>query len=121
MRLSRRYRKIGSNTPPKKCAVNQRNTQTTNKRLTPMAQKRLFVFTAGNSAARAHLDDSIRNPVDLDRALAHFSGDDKEQIRAIAEHGLYAWGAIPGPQNTPRWEAMQSGDWVLCVFEHRYR
>jgi MoxR-like ATPase len=87
-----------------------------------MAKKRVFIFTAGNVEARAHLDDSIRNPVDLNRALAHFSADEQERIRAIAaEHGLYAWGAIPGPQNTPRWEAIEAGDWMLCVFEHHYR
>jgi hypothetical protein len=87
-----------------------------------MPQKRLSVFTAGNAAARSHLDNSIRNPIDLDRALSHFSGDDKERVRAIAaEHSLYAWGAIPGPQHSPRWQSMQSGDWIICVFEHRYR
>lgn len=87
-----------------------------------MPREQLFVFTAGNAAARSHLDDSIRKPVDLDKAILHFSGDDAERVRSIAaEHGLYAWGAVPGPQNTPRWKSIKPGDWMLCVFGNRYR
>jgi hypothetical protein len=87
-----------------------------------MPQKRLFVFTAGNAEARSHLDHSIRNPIALERALAHFPGREADRIRQIsAQHGLYAWGAVPGQQNTPRWNAIESGDWVLGVFDSRYR
>jgi len=70
-----------------------------------MPQKRLFVFTAGNTEARSHLDVSVRHPIELDRVLPNFSGADQARVRDIAaEHGLYAWGAIPGVQNTPRWK-----------------
>jgi hypothetical protein len=87
-----------------------------------MPQKRLFVFTAGKPEARSHLDDSIRNSIDLNRALTHFAGDDRERVRATAaEHGLYAWGTIPGERNSPNWAAIEPGDWMLCEFENRYR
>lgn len=84
-------------------------------------EEQIFIFTAGDQEARAHLDTSIRNPLDLDQVLDLFPEGDHDKIRSIhAKHGLYAWGAIPGKQNSPRWNAMKPGDWVLCVFEKKY-
>lgn len=87
----------------------------------PEQAVQIYVFTAGDSEARAHLKDSITQALDLQRVLAHFPQDLHAQIRALHdEDGLYAWGAIPGVQNTPRWESMKPGDWALCVYENTY-
>jgi len=83
--------------------------------------RQIFVFTAGNAAAQDHLAATIKAPLDLERVLSLFPPTAHDQIRSLAaEHGLYAWGAVPGIQNEPRWEAMQPGDWVLCVYGNVY-
>ena len=78
--------------------------------------KQIFVFTAGNPAARQHLDDSIINPVKEEILAQHTP---KELAAKIPEFktkagGVYAWGAEPGPQNESRWNAMQPGDKRFC-------
>src|SRR5256885_14962722 len=89
----------------------------------PYDGPQIFVFTAGNADAQAHLADSIQAPVALERALAQFSSELHADIRRIHEQagGLYAWGAVPGPQNTARWQQLKAGDWMLCVFNSAYR
>jgi hypothetical protein len=34
--------------------------------------------------------------------------------------GFYAWGAVSGLRNTPTWETMERGDYVLCVYDSAY-
>lgn len=86
------------------------------------SNQNIFIFTAGDSAARAHLADSISNPIDQDRVLQFFDPKDRELVSQInSEHGLYAWGAIPGVQNNPRWSQIKAGDWMLCVFDSTYQ
>ena len=81
----------------------------------------IFVFTAGDPSARAHLDDSIRQAVKLDLVLSHAPAEQHASLRQMNDsHGLYSWGAIPGVQNTPRWESMKPGDWALCVYDSTY-
>lgn len=82
----------------------------------------IFIFTAGDSAARVHLADSISKPIDQSRVLEFFDLHDRESISQInLEHGLYAWGAIPGIQNNSRWDQIKAGDWMLCVFDSTYQ
>jgi 5-methylcytosine-specific restriction protein B len=86
------------------------------------SNQNIFIFTAGDSAARAHLADSISNPIDQNRVLQFFDPKDRELVSQInSEHGLYAWGAIPGVQNNPRWSQIKAGDWMLCVFDSTYQ
>lgn len=83
--------------------------------------RQIFIFTAGNADAREHLHKTIENPIDLNNALDLFPAENHDEIRKIHEnHGLYAWGAVPGPQNIPRWNRIQSDDWMLCVYENTY-
>ena len=85
------------------------------------SNQNIFIFTAGDPAARAHLADSISNPIDLSRVSEFFDLKDRELVSQInSEHGLYAWGAIPGTQNNPRWGQIKAGDWMLCVFDSTY-
>jgi len=82
----------------------------------------IFIFTAGDSAARAHLSDSISKPIDPNRVLELFDPNDQEIVSQInLKHGLFAWGAIPGVQNNPRWDQIKAGDWMLCVFDSTYQ
>lgn len=86
------------------------------------SNQNIFIFTAGDSAARSHLADSISNPIDESRVLEFFDLKDRELVSQInSEHGLYAWGAIPGVQNNPRWGQIKAGDWMLCVFDSTYQ
>jgi 5-methylcytosine-specific restriction protein B len=89
----------------------------------PNAGPQIFVFTAGNAEAQAHLADSIESPIALDRVLRAFPRDAENEIRRIHDHagGLYAWGAVPGQQNAARWNQMNVGDWTLCVYGSAYR
>lgn len=83
----------------------------------------IFVFTAGEPAARSHLDDSIKNPVSPDIIFNNFEPVYHEQLQTIQKkgEGFFAWGAVPGLQNIRRWEAMNTGDYALCVYGNRYR
>src|SRR5689334_22091317 len=89
----------------------------------PYAGPQIFVFTAGNADAQAHLADSIEAPVALERALLKFPRNSEAEIRRVSEEagGLYAWGAVPGQQNTLRWKQLEPGDWMLCVYNSTYR
>jgi hypothetical protein len=81
----------------------------------------IFIFTAGNAAARSHLDDSILSPVASDLVYENFPESDREALGAIdGQHGFYAWGAVPGPQNNNRWQKLEKDDWVLCVYDSGY-
>lgn len=83
----------------------------------------IFIFTAGEPAARSHLDDSIKNPVSPDKIFNNFEAIHHSQLQTIQKEGegFFAWGAVPGPQNIPRWEAMNMDDHVLCVYDNSYR
>jgi hypothetical protein len=83
----------------------------------------IFVFTAGDRAARQHLADSIQNPIPDDTVFANFAEAHHEELIRIREkgNGFYAWGALPGPGNRRTWEAMDRGDRVLCVYDNTYR
>ncbi len=79
---------------------------------------KIFVFTAGDSDARAHLADSIEAPVSKKKVFASFPESHHETLNKIHEEGpgFYAWGAVPGPSNERYWAAMERGDFVLCVY-----
>jgi len=82
----------------------------------------IFVFTAGNPAARSHLDASIRNSIDKELVISSFDTSEHESLlRFYGEaEGFYAWGAVPGPQNESRWKTMTAGDFVFCVYDSTY-
>ncbi|MCA1790933.1 MAG: HNH endonuclease [Thioalkalivibrio sp.] len=83
---------------------------------------RLFIFTAGSGAARAHVRDSIENPIPLELVLEHVDPKQAAAVQEIAasQGGLYAWGAVPGPSNIKTWEKMRPGDHVLAVWDKTF-
>src|SRR5215218_4955093 len=84
---------------------------------------KIFVFTAGNQAARQHLADSIKHSICRNEIFANFAEVHHEELRRIERegNGFYAWGAQPGPGNHRSWDAMNRGDLVLCVYDNTYR
>ena len=82
----------------------------------------IFVFVAGNPAAQRHLADTIENPIDEESVFGSFPSAHHEELERIREegNGFYAWGAVPGQQNTPRWRSMERGDYVLSAYGNAY-
>ncbi|SDX96011.1 AAA domain (dynein-related subfamily) [Acetomicrobium thermoterrenum DSM 13490] len=84
-------------------------------------EKQIFIFTAGNSEARQHLEISIKNPINLEKIIKFFESEDQEELRLInSRHGIYAWGAMPGPSNERLWNELKPDDYVLCVYDNTY-
>lgn len=84
--------------------------------------RHIFIFTAGTPVARDHLKDSITQAVSFSRMEKVLGPERTAQFKALTNaDGFYAWGAVPGPMNKPRWEAMRVGDIVLTVYGNRYR
>lgn len=83
----------------------------------------IFVFTAGNQVAQQQLAHSIVNPIDEETVFASFEPSYRERLESIRNegNGFYAWGAMPGERNLPAWDAMERGDYVLCVYGSAYR
>ena len=81
---------------------------------------KLFIFTAGNKPARAHLKDSIESPISSHIIDTHLTASQKQQMQA-SDGNFYAWGAIPGKKNKIMWANLNSGDIVLCVYASAYQ
>ena len=94
----------------------------------------IFIFTAGQSAARSHLDDSIISPVDLSKLEGNFlesTGEQdnlmnrKELENFVGDKNIFCWGSMPTRKkinkNFNTWSRMNIGDYVICVYESRYR
>jgi hypothetical protein len=84
--------------------------------------RQIFIFTAAEKNARAHLQDSILNPVPFEWLESELGSMDSAYYRSLMPdgQGFYAWGAVPGSRNRPNWENMQMGDLVLTVYENQY-
>ena len=83
----------------------------------------VFVFTAGISAARKHLDDSINTPIDFELVNKHIPEESKGRLLSAngLSRDLYCWGSTPGKNNIRNWELLQAGDIMLTVYEKAYR
>lgn len=84
--------------------------------------RQIFVFTAGDKNARAHLKDSILKPVPFSWLDEELGQEEAGYYRSLIPEGegFYAWGAVPGPVNQRTWGAMQVGDLVLTVYDNQY-
>ena len=82
----------------------------------------IFVFTAGNREAQRHVADTIENQIDEEIVFNNFPPAHREDLESIQEqgNGFYAWGAVPGEMNIPRWEAMEGGDYALSSYGNAY-
>jgi len=83
----------------------------------------IYVFVSGNPDAQRHLADTIESPIDDEEMVFNaFPPTYRDELERIREegNGFYAWGAVPGDMNTPRWEAMKPGDYALSVYDNAY-
>jgi 5-methylcytosine-specific restriction enzyme A len=83
----------------------------------------IFVFTASNKEARKHLTASIANPISRNLVFSSFPAKSINKLENIEkqEGGFFAWGALPTKKNRSTWDKLKEGDWVLCVYEKKYR
>jgi hypothetical protein len=83
---------------------------------------RIFVFTARKPKAQRNLAISIKNRINEKTVFGSFAPSLREELERISDegNGFYAWGAVPGPKNTPNWKAMERGDYVLCMYGKTY-
>lgn len=84
--------------------------------------RQIFIFTAGDKNARAHLQKSILKAVPFDWMQDALGHDQTDYYRSLlpGEEGFYSWGAVPGPVNRRTWNAMRVGDLVLTVYGNQY-
>jgi len=68
----------------------------------------IFVFVAGNPEAQRHVAETIESSMDEEMVFNSFPPAYREELETIREegNGFYAWGAVPGEMNTPRWKAI---------------
>jgi hypothetical protein len=87
----------------------------------PDTDKQLFVITASNPEASAHVGKSIASPIDSSLCQKHFKAEQWKQVAQLSRDGkFYAWGALPGQRNLPNWEKMRPGDYVLLYQNGQY-
>jgi hypothetical protein len=86
-----------------------------------VASSALYVFTAGNPAARQHLADTVHHPIDRSRVLKYLGEDGTAQLEGRSSDGnLYAWGALPTESLIRVWTGLSEGDHVLVYYEGIY-
>jgi hypothetical protein len=86
---------------------------------TSIRDRQIFVFVASKPQAQDNLRRSVDHPISPGLIAEHLGEEDVRQLGVDAA-ATYAWGAVPGQSNTPTWERMRSGDYVLAVVEGRY-
>jgi len=83
--------------------------------------EQIFIFTAGNVEAKKHLEETIKKRINFEMIKEFFDQNEQETLERInKEHGLYAWGAIPGKNNEKLWKELKQGDYVFCVYKNTY-
>jgi len=86
-----------------------------------VATPALYVFTAGNPAARQHLADTVLHPIDRSRVVKHLGEGKTAELETRSSDGrLYAWGALPTENLTKVWNGLSEGDHVLVYYEGIY-
>jgi hypothetical protein len=68
----------------------------------------IFIFTAAESAARKHLEDTILRSISETTVFSTFDEKYHTKLQKIKNqgNGFYAWGAVPGKRNEPTWKRM---------------
>jgi hypothetical protein len=92
-------------------------------KLSEAVSPQIFLVTAGNAGALEHLRDTVDSPIADELCRRHLQAEEEyRQLQRKTGDGphLYAWGAVPGPQNLGRWERLREGDYVLFVTRNHY-
>ncbi|MEX1997827.1 MAG: hypothetical protein WEA04_04105 [Candidatus Andersenbacteria bacterium] len=79
-----------------------------------MSRKVFIVVAGGNMAAERHFEDTVQQKRQLSEVRQYLPQEEVENLERIY-HGasFIVWGAVPGPMNEQRWQAMAPGDAVL--------
>lgn len=87
-----------------------------------LSRKVFVVVAGGNASAERHFEDTIQHKRTLDEVRRFLPSSEIENLERIY-HGsdFIVWGAVPGPMNERRWEAMTPGDVVLIYNNGRIR
>lgn len=68
-----------------------------------------------------HYRETIEKPVPLERIRPHISDELFVTLKGLYPEGrALVWGAIPGVQNTPKWDRMQTGAIVLFYKDKKF-
>lgn len=81
----------------------------------------LFLFTASGPEAKEHYEKTIKQPVSWNLFEKHAPNLIENLKEKIEGDDIYAWGATPGERNTPLWEDMDGGDYVLFYRKKRLK
>ena len=85
----------------------------------------IFIFTAGDKNARKHLNDSVITSIKYSLINFHLDSRFISRISSSSSGSskdeFFAWGAVEGPVNIRNWKKIQSGDYILCVFDNKYQ
>ena len=85
----------------------------------------IFIFTAGDKKARLHLNDSVSSSIKYSLINLHLDSKFMSKISSLtsgsSKDEFYAWGAVEGPVNVRNWNKINSGDYVLCVYDNKYQ
>ena len=81
----------------------------------------IFVFTASNITAQAHLKETVETSISEEKLRNHLSSEDYENLKILSKgNGFYAWGATPGPNNKRNWEKLKKGDEIIVYYNKAY-
>lgn len=82
---------------------------------------RLYYFTASDSKAKKHLEETIVNEYHIAPLLNKLNNKDDSIVGILEEHNkneqVHMWGATPGDANISRWKRLKTGDKVLVYTE----
>ena len=75
---------------------------------------KIILQPAGDKDAREHYNDTLENPVELDRIYKFLSQKNKEILSDIyPDKKCYIWGVTPSGNNITKWNKIESGDVTL--------
>ena len=74
---------------------------------------------------RKHLNDSVITSIKYSLINFHLDSRFISRISSSSSGSskdeFFAWGAVEGPVNIRNWKKIQSGDYILCVFDNKYQ
>jgi hypothetical protein len=78
--------------------------------------QRLIIQPAGALDARKHYEDTVLNPVSLDRIRGFINQETAETLLNLYKgHEMPVWGFTPAGSNETKWKRIESGDVALFL------
>ena len=81
-------------------------------------RKIFFVVASGGQSTPEHYLDTIKNKRTVDEASRFLDPRDAKKLNEKVHGQPFAvWGSVPGDRNTPTWDGMSEGDYLLIYRE----